>query len=236
MCKQITKPDFNRFEDYSLNSIRYQNELSKEYHLRNGKDFVAQQLKKKNNLNANIARNTILFLGTLWIFFFLFFFVHFGILRGFLSLYEHFWMNLRGDGMSMPTIAASRVYAKGIETPLSFETFPFVAMAKTYCVDQQIADSACSATGNNNKAVKYLCFSSDADDDDDDRKNDNVLPFFDSLSVRGQGKFRNNRSQCKNQIRWMYCFGEKQSKLREFNSFGRLESRKIHWLSHNDER
>lgn len=75
MCKEIRKPGFNRFEGYSLNSIRYQTELSKEYHLRNGMDFVAQQLKKKNSLNANIARNTILFLGTLKISPFLF--VHF---------------------------------------------------------------------------------------------------------------------------------------------------------------
>lgn len=114
MCKGIGKPDFNRHEDFSLNSIRYQAELSKEYNLKNGKDFVNKQLKKKNNLTTSVAKNAVLFLG---------------------------------DGLSMPCIAAARVYAKGIETPLSFDTFPFVAMAKTYCVNQQIADSACSATG-----------------------------------------------------------------------------------------
>lgn len=55
-----------------------------------------------------------------------------------------------GDGMSMATIAATRVYIGGEERSLSFEKFPYVAMAKTYCVDKQVADSACSATGEIN--------------------------------------------------------------------------------------
>jgi alkaline phosphatase len=29
---------------------------------------------------------------------------------------------------------------------LAFEEFPYVASSKTYCVDDQVADSACSAT------------------------------------------------------------------------------------------
>lgn len=53
-----------------------------------------------------------------------------------------------GDGMSVPTLSAARVYMGGEEKSLSFEKFPFVGMSKTYCVDRQVADSACSATGN----------------------------------------------------------------------------------------
>lgn len=52
-----------------------------------------------------------------------------------------------GDGMSMQTLAALRPYMGGEEKQYSFEDFPYVGMAKTYCVDQQVADSACTATG-----------------------------------------------------------------------------------------
>jgi alkaline phosphatase len=51
-----------------------------------------------------------------------------------------------GDGMSHPTIAAARVYMGGEEKKLSFENMPFTANSKTYCVDVQVADSACTAT------------------------------------------------------------------------------------------
>lgn len=51
-----------------------------------------------------------------------------------------------GDGMSHPSIAAARVYMGGEEKKLSFENFPYTASSKTYCVDKQVADSACSAT------------------------------------------------------------------------------------------
>lgn len=57
-----------------------------------------------------------------------------------------------GDGMSIPTLAASRIYlgqqqgATGEESKLFFEDFPYVGLVKTYCVDKQVADSACSAT------------------------------------------------------------------------------------------
>ncbi|XP_066139870.1 membrane-bound alkaline phosphatase-like [Euwallacea fornicatus] len=51
-----------------------------------------------------------------------------------------------GDGMSIPTVAATRVYLGGEEKSLSFEEFPFTGLSKTYCVDHQTADSACSAT------------------------------------------------------------------------------------------
>ncbi|XP_052743383.1 membrane-bound alkaline phosphatase-like [Bicyclus anynana] len=61
-----------------------------------------------------------------------------------------------GDGMSLPTLAAARTLLgqragrPGEESQLSFEAFPTVGLAKTYCVDSQIPDSACTATA-------YLC-------------------------------------------------------------------------------
>nr|AUF74484.1 Cry8Ea3 toxin-binding alkaline phosphatase [Holotrichia parallela] len=69
--------------------------------------------------NTNIAKNVIMFLG---------------------------------DGLSIPTIKASRLYLgqlhneSGEETILSFEKFPYVGLSKTYCVDTQVPDSACTAT------------------------------------------------------------------------------------------
>lgn len=62
-----------------------------------------------------------------------------------------------GDGMSLTTITSARIYqgqaknlplgaAKGEQAHLAFENFPFTGLSKTYCVDQQTADSACSAT------------------------------------------------------------------------------------------
>lgn len=51
-----------------------------------------------------------------------------------------------GDGMSLTTQAAARMYKGGEEKSLSFEEFPYVGTVKTYCVDYQVADSACTAT------------------------------------------------------------------------------------------
>ncbi|XP_045517675.1 membrane-bound alkaline phosphatase-like isoform X2 [Pieris brassicae] len=57
-----------------------------------------------------------------------------------------------GDGMSITTLAATRVYLgrkygfTGEEVKLSFESFPHTGLAKTYCVDSNVADSACSGT------------------------------------------------------------------------------------------
>lgn len=75
-----------------------------------------------------------------------------------------------GDGMSIPTLAATRVYNGGEEEFLSFEKFPHIGMSKTYCVDYQTADSACTATayltgvkgnygtaGVNGKVQRYNC-------------------------------------------------------------------------------
>lgn len=51
-----------------------------------------------------------------------------------------------GDGMSHPTIAAARVAMGGEAEKVAFEKFPYTASSKTYCVDVQVADSACTAT------------------------------------------------------------------------------------------
>ncbi|XP_077299837.1 membrane-bound alkaline phosphatase-like [Arctopsyche grandis] len=57
-----------------------------------------------------------------------------------------------GDGMSIPTISAARMYlgqlqgSSGESSQLSFEKFPAIGLSKTYCVNRQVADSACSAT------------------------------------------------------------------------------------------
>uniref|UniRef100_A0AAG5DTN4 Alkaline phosphatase n=1 Tax=Anopheles atroparvus TaxID=41427 RepID=A0AAG5DTN4_ANOAO len=51
-----------------------------------------------------------------------------------------------GDGMSLPTVAATRMYLGNENVSLSFEQFPYFGLAKTYCVNRQVADSACTAT------------------------------------------------------------------------------------------
>ncbi|CRK91906.1 CLUMA_CG005526, isoform A [Clunio marinus] len=51
-----------------------------------------------------------------------------------------------GDGMGISTLMASRMYKGGEELELSFEQFPYSGLSKTYCVNTQVADSACSAT------------------------------------------------------------------------------------------
>lgn len=75
-----------------------------------------------------------------------------------------------GDGMSLATVAAARMYMGGEEKSLSFERFPHFGLSKvnfeqarnanidrdeykyfffglqTYCVDKQVPDSACTST------------------------------------------------------------------------------------------
>ncbi|XP_052892032.1 alkaline phosphatase-like [Anopheles moucheti] len=50
-----------------------------------------------------------------------------------------------GDGLSIPTLAATRMYMGGEELELSFETFPHTGLAKTYCINYQVSDSSCTA-------------------------------------------------------------------------------------------
>ncbi len=57
-----------------------------------------------------------------------------------------------GDGMSLPTVAAARIYEgqqrqqTGEENQLSFERFPYTAFSKTYNTDSQTPDSAGTMT------------------------------------------------------------------------------------------
>ncbi|KAL7991124.1 hypothetical protein Chor_014554, partial [Crotalus horridus] len=61
-----------------------------------------------------------------------------------------------GDGMGVPTITATRILKGHLqnppspESPLSVDSFPYVALSKTYNVDRQVSDSAGTATA-------YLC-------------------------------------------------------------------------------
>ena len=51
-----------------------------------------------------------------------------------------------GDGMGFATTAATRPYIDAEETELAFEKFQHVGLSRTYCVNAQVADSACTAT------------------------------------------------------------------------------------------
>ncbi|XP_071446195.1 membrane-bound alkaline phosphatase-like [Hetaerina americana] len=61
-----------------------------------------------------------------------------------------------GDGMSIPTITAARIYqgqrkgGSGEGYSLFFEKFPYIGLSKTYSVSDQVTDSAASGTA-------YLC-------------------------------------------------------------------------------
>ncbi|NXU82037.1 PPBI1 phosphatase, partial [Oreotrochilus melanogaster] len=61
-----------------------------------------------------------------------------------------------GDGMGLSTMSAARIYkgqlagSSGEESVLAMETFPHVALAKTYTIDRQVPDSAGTGTA-------YLC-------------------------------------------------------------------------------
>ncbi|XP_064928901.1 intestinal-type alkaline phosphatase [Columba livia] len=61
-----------------------------------------------------------------------------------------------GDGFGIPSLTATRILKGqqkgnlGPETPLAMDTFPYVALSKTYSVDRQVPDSAATSTA-------YLC-------------------------------------------------------------------------------
>ncbi|XP_077982848.1 alkaline phosphatase, tissue-nonspecific isozyme-like [Glandiceps talaboti] len=91
------------------------------------KDLADQDLRRALNFKTNngVAKNMILYLG---------------------------------DGNGISTITATRIYkgqmqennAGGEEYVLYYEKFPQVGLAKTYCVDRQVPDSASTGTA-------YLC-------------------------------------------------------------------------------
>lgn len=51
-----------------------------------------------------------------------------------------------GDGMGLSTQMATRVFIGDEKTELSFEKFPYSGLSKTYCINYQVPDSACTAT------------------------------------------------------------------------------------------
>ena len=63
-----------------------------------------------------------------------------------------------GDGMSLPTLTAARIYkaqekgrkkgeiVHGEESSLTFQKFPHMGLSKTYCIDRQTPDSAATAS------------------------------------------------------------------------------------------
>ncbi|KAL7015736.1 hypothetical protein ACKWTF_016637 [Chironomus riparius] len=51
-----------------------------------------------------------------------------------------------GDGMGLSSQMAARSYIKDVNFELSFEKFPFSGLAKIYCVNYQVPDSASTAT------------------------------------------------------------------------------------------
>lgn len=112
-CSVIHQSTIDR-PSLTLNSIKYCAESEANVQLNDAINFVQQQQQKFDNLNENIAKNAILFMG---------------------------------DGMGIPVLTAARTLLGDEKASLSFEKFPFVAMSKTYCVDQMVPDSTCSGTG-----------------------------------------------------------------------------------------
>lgn len=112
----ITYNGRNAYCSHAANAKVY-TEQDRQYWIENGKEKVTEKLKYVNK--RGVAKNIIMFLG---------------------------------DGMSVTTLTASRIYKGQMEKRsgeneyLSFEKFPFVGMSKTYCVDKQVSDSACTAT------------------------------------------------------------------------------------------
>ncbi|XP_016968394.1 membrane-bound alkaline phosphatase [Drosophila biarmipes] len=51
-----------------------------------------------------------------------------------------------GDGMSVHTVTATRNLLGDSAEQVFFEGFPYTGLSKTYCVNRQVADSACTAT------------------------------------------------------------------------------------------
>lgn len=50
------------------------------------------------------------------------------------------------DGMSVSTYNAARAVQGGEEESLFFEKFPHMGMVRTYCINYQVPDSACTST------------------------------------------------------------------------------------------
>ncbi|KAF2356190.1 Alkaline phosphatase [Trinorchestia longiramus] len=90
----------------------------KTYWQKEGQSELERVLSQERNMNR--AKNVILFLG---------------------------------DGMGISSVTAGRIYKgqqrdqkSGEEAELVFDTFPHTALSKTYCVNKQVPDSACTGT------------------------------------------------------------------------------------------
>ncbi|KAG8259034.1 hypothetical protein J6590_019511 [Homalodisca vitripennis] len=85
------------------------------------REEAQKQLEEKLNvcLNKGLAKNVIVFLA---------------------------------DGMSVATVTAARIFLgqsegnSGESSSLRFEEYPYVGLSKTYCVDKQVGDPACTST------------------------------------------------------------------------------------------
>ncbi|XP_062131369.1 membrane-bound alkaline phosphatase [Drosophila sulfurigaster albostrigata] len=83
-----------------------------------------------------------------------------------------------GDGMSIHTITATRNLLGDSSEKVYFEQFPYTGLSKTYCVNRQVADSACTATaylggvkgnygtiGVNANVPRYDCTAANGEED-----------------------------------------------------------------------
>jgi len=104
-------------------------EKTKEYWMEVGKQILNDQLSKDPNTKK--AKNMILFLGD-------------GMSHG--TVGEFSFISYLNCFLTTSKLAATRMYLGGEEVKLSFEEFPYTANSKTYCVDKQVADSACTST------------------------------------------------------------------------------------------
>ncbi|VVC29117.1 Alkaline-phosphatase-like, core domain,Alkaline phosphatase-like, alpha/beta/alpha,Alkaline [Cinara cedri] len=117
LCFAVIFNGHNAFFFSDAANTKAYTEKDIQFWIENGKGTLAEKLEYVNK--KGVAKNIIMFLG---------------------------------DGMSLTTLTASRIYKgqmkkrTGENEYLSFEKFPFVGMSKTYCVDKQVADSACTAT------------------------------------------------------------------------------------------
>ncbi len=97
-----------------------------------------------------------------------------------------------GDGMSITTVTASRIYegqmkgADGEENLLSFEKFPHAALSKTYAVDRQVSDSASTATAMlTGVKTRFRTLGVDGSAIDADCQNGRLRTLLESAEMKG---------------------------------------------------
>ncbi|CAK1587354.1 unnamed protein product [Parnassius mnemosyne] len=123
VCADHYHPDLEFENDKAVKATTNLAELTAQYWIDEAQAGIKARQTRLRTDDGNVARNVVMFLG---------------------------------DGMSVPTLSAARTLLgqrsgrPGEGTQLAFESFPSVGLTKTYCVDGQIADSACTATA-------YLC-------------------------------------------------------------------------------